>query len=224
MRPCLPRMVPCAGIHGQVPDLSTRAPPRLGAALPLEPGLLGEPLFEHPSREPDVSADSHARHPTRPHRLIDPTRLDRQQVRGLVGTKQRALGEGCAGGCGGCSTHPRHRPQWGWSGQPVFRTLTAAASGYGAFAPRARPSREIAREIVSPSGPGVMLQTVRFAGFLRCRRRDSNPRHADYDRHAGPRERLSRAKSSPASSGKPGSFLTSRGPSSGPRPRGIGRV
>jgi hypothetical protein len=49
-----------------------------------------------------------------------------------------------------------------------------------------------------------------------CRRRDSNPRHADYDRHAGAWVSLCKAESSPASSGNPGLFLPSRGPSSGP--------
>jgi hypothetical protein len=35
-----------------------------------------------------------------------------------------------------------------------------------AFAPFTRPSREIAREIVTASGPGAMPETVRFAGLL----------------------------------------------------------
>jgi hypothetical protein len=41
-----------------------------------------------------------------------------------------------------------------------------------------RPSREIPREILPPHARG---QNRVFAGLLPCRRRDSNPRHADYD-------------------------------------------
>ncbi len=40
------------------------------------------------------------------------------------------------------------------------------------------PHREIPGEIRRPRDT---LQTLAFAGLLRCRRRDSNPRHADYD-------------------------------------------
>ena len=44
------------------------------------------------------------------------------------------------------------------------------------------PHREIPGEIHRRRNT---LQTTVFAGLLRCRRRDSNPRHADYDGSAG---------------------------------------
>jgi hypothetical protein len=62
--------------------------------------LLSEPVLKHLAREPDMASNADTRHAARAHRLVNPARLDRQQVRRLLRTKQWTLGKrGHAVGC-----------------------------------------------------------------------------------------------------------------------------
>jgi hypothetical protein len=52
----------------------------------LEPGLLGEPGFEHRAREANVATKTKAGYPTGPDGLIEPAGPDGEQARSLLGT------------------------------------------------------------------------------------------------------------------------------------------
>jgi hypothetical protein len=56
-------------------------------------GLFGEPFLEHLAREANVPTDAYAWHSAGANRLVDPARLDRQQMRHLLGSPQRAIDE-----------------------------------------------------------------------------------------------------------------------------------
>lgn len=83
----------CAGRHAAqgcmlCSSLTTRC-----VSVALFVGLLGQPLLDHLAREADVPADAYAWHPARANCLVDPARLDREEMGYLIGSQQRAFGE-----------------------------------------------------------------------------------------------------------------------------------
>lgn len=73
-------------------------------------GLLREPAFEHGTGEADVASYAQAGESPRAHCLVDPTRLDCEQMRRLIGSKQGAVSQRDRWARRRWVRHVRHRP------------------------------------------------------------------------------------------------------------------
>ena len=174
------------------PASSHPGPPRPRRRSPfLPPRLLGEPVVEHGPREADVPSYSMAGQAASPNGLVDPARLDVQIPGGLLWAPEPIL---CQSGpwlcCRWRSLHTPTDPQRlepanrFWSPRHGAGTRRPSASnGSSREPPRPRDApwgNQWGNQDAPSAGPGT-LKTAWLDLFWQCRRRDSNPRHADYD-------------------------------------------